>query len=891
MSKKWKIKQGIRLTSMAFLITGLVISPIHLATTTSQATAATTSKEQNLTSDVAIIALENGDFETPAVPSNRVSQLFNASSVPGWDTTDSSGKIEIQKNGFVPSSKIPAVIAQSGKQWAELNAYENSALYQDVATTPGTKVHWQVYHKGRLGTDVALVEFGEPGGALVEQAKMSDGTTDWGLYKGTYTIPEGQTTTRFQFRAVSSSSGNTGIGNYLDNVQFATASNLQVEGAFSNTSIKVHDSVDYQIQAINNGGMPAANSTFSVQIPAELSYTPGTLSSADTSITSENYDKSTRTLTFTTGNIKKDASINISIPLTAEKETTAATPDTDVVYNDENFEDETTTAEATDSSTKITSNDAPAITGETNTILQPGETFDPIKTITATDKEDGDLTDKVKITNNPVDTSKSGTYEVSYEVTDSDGNTATFIRTVIVTEAPVITGENETRLNPHDAFDDPMSTITATDKEDGDLTDKVKITNNTVDIHTPGSYEVSYEVTDSDGNKTTFKRTVIMTEAPTISGDSEIVLNPNASFDPMSSITANDAEDGNITQNVQITNNSVDTSKPGSYEVTYQVTDSDSNKATFTCTVIVTEAPVITGDNETVLNPNAPFDPMSSITATDKEDGNVTKNIKVVSNTVDTSTPGTYEVAYKVTDIDGNISTFTRTVVVTEPPIINGDSESHINPNAVFDPMNTMEAKDKEDGNITQDIEVLNNPVDASTPGTYEVTYEVTDSDGNKTRFTRTVIVTEAPIITGDSETHLTPKDNFDPMDTITANDKEDGDLTNQVEIISNNVNTNIPGNYQTVYEVTDADGNITTFTRTVVVQIIVQPEIQPSDITNPPINIQPGKTIVTEKTFTPNTVEKISLPKTGDHSQAPNGLAGIGLLAVGVFVLLRGRK
>ncbi|EFR95548.1 putative peptidoglycan bound protein, partial [Listeria ivanovii FSL F6-596] len=421
MSKKWKIKQGIRLTSMAFLITGLVISPIHLATTTSQATAATTSKEQNLTSDVAIIALENGDFETPAVPSNRVSQLFNASSVPGWDTTDSSGKIEIQKNGFVPSSKIPAVIAQSGKQWAELNAYENSALYQDVATTPGTKVHWQVYHKGRLGTDVALVEFGEPGGALVEQAKMSDGTTDWGLYKGTYTIPEGQTTTRFQFRAVSSSSGNTGIGNYLDNVQFATASNLQVEGAFSNTSIKVHDSVDYQIQAINNGGMPAANNTFSVQIPAELSYTPGTLSSTDTSITSENYDKSTRTLTFTTGNIKKDASINISIPLTAEKETTAATPDTDVVYNDENFEDETTTAEATDSSTKITSNDAPAITGETNTILQPGETFDPIKTITATDKEDGDLTDKVKITNNPVDTSKSGTYEVSYEVTDSDG--------------------------------------------------------------------------------------------------------------------------------------------------------------------------------------------------------------------------------------------------------------------------------------------------------------------------------------------------------------------------------------------------------------------------------------------------------------------------------------
>ncbi|MGC9267999.1 immunoglobulin-like domain-containing protein, partial [Listeria ivanovii] len=135
------------------------------------------------------------------------------------------------------------------------------------------------------------------------------------------------------------------------------------------------------------------------------------------------------------------------------------------------------------------------------------------------------------------------------------------------------------------------------------------------------------------------------------------------------------------------------------------------------------------------------------------------------------------------------------------------------------------------------------------------------------------------------------PKDNFDPMDTITANDKENGDLTNQVEIISNNVDINVPGNYQIVYEVTDADGNITTFTRTIVVQIIVQPQIQPSDITNPPINIQPGKTIVTEKIFPPNTAEKISLPKTGDHSQVPNGLAGIGLLAVGVFVLLRKKK
>ncbi|MBC1486701.1 DUF5011 domain-containing protein [Listeria seeligeri] len=887
MRKKSKIKQNIRLTSMAVLVTGLVISPLNINTSPAKVTAAET---QSAETNSAIISLENGDFETPTVSSKRTYQLFAATNVLGWQTTDSSNKIEVQKNGFVDASSKQVTYAQSGKQWAELNAYENSALYQDIPTTPGTKVHWQVYHKGRAGTDVALVEFGAPGTTLIEQTQMEDGNTDWGLYKGTYTIPAGQTTTRFQFRAVSSAGGDPGLGNYLDNVEFATASNLQVEGTFSNSGIKVHDDVDYQIKATNIGGMPAANNTFSVQIPTELSLTPESISSSDTSITNESYNEATHTLTFTTGSIKKDTSININIPLTGEKETTATTPKTTVTYNDENFEDEPVTAKATDSSIKISSNEAPTISGETSTILQPNDTFDPMSSITATDKEDGDLTSQVKVTNNPVDTSKSGTYVVSYEVTDSNGNTSTFNRSVIVTAAPVITGDTETRLNPNATFDDPMSTIKASDKEDGDLTNQVKITNNTVDTTTPGSYEVTYEVTDSDGNKSSFIRKVIMTEAPKIYGESETVLNPNATFNPMSSIKATDKEDGDITGNVTVTNRSVDTSKSGNYEITYEVTDSDGNKATFTRKVIVTEAPKISGDSETVLNPNASFDPMSSITAKDKEDGNLTKDIKVVGNTVDTSNSGSYEVTYEVTDSDGNTSTFTRTFIVTEAPVITGASEIYVNPNTIFDPISTIEATDKEDGDITKELQVKSNSVDTSTPGTYEVTYEVTDSDGNKTTFVRKVIVTEAPVISGDSETHLTPKDNFDPMNTIKATDKENGDITNQVKIVSNNVDIKVPGTYQVVYEVTDSDGNLTTFTRTIVVQIIVPPSIQPSNISTPIIHIQSEK-IVTKNAVITDAQEKMALPKTGDSSLASNSLAGLGLLAVALLILLSRRK
>lgn len=64
---------------------------------------------------------------------------------------------------------------------------------------------------------------------------------------------------------------------------------------------------------------------------------------------------------------------------------------------------------------------APVIHVEDKT-LTVGDTFDAMKGVTATDAEDGDLTDKIVITKNTVDTSKAGKYTVVYEVTDSHGN-------------------------------------------------------------------------------------------------------------------------------------------------------------------------------------------------------------------------------------------------------------------------------------------------------------------------------------------------------------------------------------------------------------------------------------------------------------------------------------
>ena len=81
-------------------------------------------------------------------------------------------------------------------------------------------------------------------------------------------------------------------------------------------------------------------------------------------------------------------------------------------------------------SATIPENQAPVINAKDQT-LTVGDKFDPMKGVTATDKEDGDLTDKIVITKNTVDTSKAGKYTVDYEVTDNGGTRVR--KTIVVT--------------------------------------------------------------------------------------------------------------------------------------------------------------------------------------------------------------------------------------------------------------------------------------------------------------------------------------------------------------------------------------------------------------------------------------------------------------------------
>ena len=127
-------------------------------------------------------------------------------------------------------------------------------------------------------------------------------------------------------------------------------------------------------------------------------------------------------------------------------------------------------------------------------------------------------------------------------------------------------------------------------------------------------------------------------------------------FEPMQGVSANDAEDGDLTASVVVIGNDVDTTKPGFYTVTYQVTDTAGASVTKMITVTVEEkviaenhAPVIHAKDRT-LYVGEEFDPMRGVSATDKEDGDLTERIEISFNDVDTSKPGTYSVIYEVSD-------------------------------------------------------------------------------------------------------------------------------------------------------------------------------------------------------------------------------------------------
>ncbi|MFN1512801.1 MULTISPECIES: immunoglobulin-like domain-containing protein [Vibrio] len=152
----------------------------------------------------------------------------------------------------------------------------------------------------------------------------------------------------------------------------------------------------------------------------------------------------------------------------------------------------------------------PVFSGISDVRVHHGSSFDPYAGVTASDKEDGDLTNSITVEGS-VDVNTVGTYVLVYSVKDSDNNETKQSRTVVVYSlVPEFEGVTDATIQLGDAFD-PMAGVKATDAEDGDLTDQVRV-EGSVDVNVLGVYDLVYRVTDSANQTTTAQRSVIVSD-------------------------------------------------------------------------------------------------------------------------------------------------------------------------------------------------------------------------------------------------------------------------------------------------------------------------------------------------------------------------------------------
>lgn len=244
----------------------------------SKANALATSQSVSVTS---YYELQNGSFEKPEISGSNWSQIWNDSYKKNdgvWQTTGSDRKIEVINADYPMDSAYRwygKATAAEGKQFVELNCEAEGSLYQDVLTTPGETLNYQLAHRARglkpnsksekdtmyvviMPTQTAIeknvttqtqvqdvIKNQEkyPGAMVV---KYTDNDQQWTTHQGSYTVTaSGQYSTRFFFVAGETATNNVKEGNFLDDVKFTRSKLTPVEGTANVTVEKSIVGLEY----------------------------------------------------------------------------------------------------------------------------------------------------------------------------------------------------------------------------------------------------------------------------------------------------------------------------------------------------------------------------------------------------------------------------------------------------------------------------------------------------------------------------------------------------------------------------------------------------------------------------------------------------------------------
>ena len=395
-----------------------------------------------------------------------------------------------------------------------------------------------------------------------------------------------------------------------------------------------------------------------------------------------------------------------------------------------------------------------------------------------------------------VDTNTPGTYQVNYRY---DGVTST---------ATITVKANQTAVNVHDStiyvgdtWHAEDNFDSALDKDGNPVAFQDVTVEGSVDANTPGTYQVNYRY---DGVTSTATITVKANQTAVNVHDSTIYVGDN--WEAEDNFDSALDKDGNSVdfQDLTVDTSQADTSKAGSFEVTYTY-DGVTSKAIVTVkekqtAVNVHDSTIYVGDNwEAEDN----FD-----SALDKDGNSVDfQDLTVDTSQADTSKAGSFEVTYTY---DGVTSKAIVTVKEKMTAVNVHDSTIYVGDNWQAED-NFDSALDKDGNDVAlSDLTVDASEADTSKAGTFEVTYTY---DG----VTSTAIVTvkekmtavnvhDSTIYVGDN---WQAEDNFDSALDKDGNDVALSDLT----VDASEADTSKAGSFDVIYTY---DGVTSTATITV---------------------------------------------------------------------------